>query len=57
MYYDEFGGEVMSPERIEEIRKAKEAEKAAAEAGTDVDPDEAGGAATEEEGKKKKKKK
>ena len=47
----------MSPERIEEIRKAKEAEKAAAEAGTDVDPDEAGGAATEEEGKKKKKKK
>ena len=27
MYYDEFGGEVMSPERIEEIRKAKETEE------------------------------
>ncbi len=55
MYYDEFGGEVMSPERIEEIRKAKEAEKAAAESGEQTDPDEAGGAATEEDRKKKKK--
>ena len=47
MYYDEFGGEVMSPERIEEIRKAKEAE----ENGTTETPKEG-----EEEGGKKKKK-
>lgn len=52
MYYDEYGGEVMSPERIEQIRLAKEAEKAGAE--IPVDPEEKGGAA-EEEGKKKKK--
>jgi hypothetical protein len=27
MYYDEFGGEVMSPERIQEIQKNKELEE------------------------------
>ena len=49
MYYDEFGGEVMSPERIEEIRKAKEAEANGTE--------EEEGEEKEEEGGKKKKKK
>ena len=45
------GMETGAPERIEQIRLAKEAEKAGAE--IPVDPEEKGGAA-EEEGKKKK---
>lgn len=54
MYYDEFGGEVMSPERIEEIKKAKEAEAAAnAEKGAQ-EPNEN---ESQENDKKKKKKK
>lgn len=54
MYYDEFGGEVMSPERVEEIRKAKEA----AANGTAVEEtDSIEEKEPEEEGEKKKKKK
>lgn len=56
MYYDEFGGEVMSPERIAAIKKAK-AEAEAKAAGSPSSEEGEEGGATENESKKTKNKK